>query len=75
MVQITIQISLSPLQFLIVFFPVEAIHGHCKTFGQHRIIKGGKKITHNPTTQKTATAKIVVYYFPDRHFCTNTHTF
>lgn len=52
--------------FSLSFFPGEAIHGHCETFGLYRVIKGGKEITQNSTTQKTATAKMVVYYFSDR---------
>lgn len=69
MVQITIQTSLRVLyNFSLSFFPDEAIHGHYETFGQYRVIKGGKEITQNPTTQKTATAKMVVYYLSDRHF-------
>lgn len=29
------------------------------------MIEGGEKIPYNPSTQKIATANMVVYYFPD----------
>ena len=46
-----------------------------KHLAERERLKGEKKIPHNLSTQKIATANMVVYYIPDKRFCTKTHTF